>query len=149
MAQHRRPFSRRLMRGLTASIRGNSNAYGYSIVATADFAVLSKLTSSSTLTDIFLFIAGAVLAFAMIEAIGTRMFTRSLPDEPSRVVALGSAIGIISISAAVGVAVGVGKLLPPLAAWPVGAFASSVIYLLVVAVEMALAEHVEREGEDD
>lgn len=148
MAKHR-PFSRRLMRGLTASIRGNSKAYGYSIVATADFAVLSKLTSSPTLGEIYLFIVGAVLAFAMIEAIGTRMFTRDLPDEPSRVVALGSAIGIVSISAAVGVAIGVGKLLPSSAAWPIGAFASSAVYLLVVAVEMALAERAESEGEDD
>lgn len=129
---------------LRLSLRNNSGAYGYSVMITGVMATLSGVNSPPTTGRIFLFLTGAVVSFAVVEAIATRGFKRSLTDEEqSTVVALGSSLSIVSISLAVGAAALVGTVLPDLLGWLVGSFVGSVVFLLMSGFEMGLARKIE------
>ena len=143
------PFRTHYLQGLQSSISKNSSAFGYSLVATADFAVLSQSLSPPTHTDIFLFLIGAVAAFAVVELGAGKLMRRDAPGEPDRVVVLAGAVCIVSVTAAVAVAWGLGTLLPSAFVWPVAAFVSSAAYLLLVALEVALAAMLDDESEEN
>jgi hypothetical protein len=126
------------------SLRNNSGAYGYSVLITCTFGMLSALHSSPGPLQIFLFALGAAASFLVIEVVATNWFRRSLGDsEQTRVVALGSSLAALSISLGVGAAALSGAMLPATLSWFVGTFCASVVYLLAAALEMGLARRVE------
>jgi undecaprenyl pyrophosphate phosphatase UppP len=129
---------------MSSAIRNNSSAFGYSIIVSANFALLSHFTGPAGPFEVFTFIAGGVAAFAVVEATITRMFQDPLESEPSNVVALATTFSILSISLAVGLTGLVGWSLQNLAAWPLAAFGSTLTYLLVGAVELDWAERLAR-----
>ena len=45
--------------GLRTGVRNNSSAYGYSVLATVGFAVVSSRVGAPSLGDLFWFVAGA------------------------------------------------------------------------------------------
>jgi hypothetical protein len=96
----RRNFGASYARGLHASARGNAPAYGYSVTITATFGILSAVANSPRVTEIFAFAGGAVVAFALVEAVASGGFKHRLEDEPSQVKALGGSISVISVGAA-------------------------------------------------
>lgn len=129
---------------LRLSLRNNSGAYGFSVMITAALATVSALHSPPEVTDIFLFLLGAVASFAAIEVAATRGFRRSLSEkETSKVIALGSSLGIVSISLAVGTAALAALALPETLSWPVASFMGSSAYLLLTAFEMSVARRIE------
>jgi MFS family permease len=129
--------------GLKTSIRNNSTAYGFSIVASADISALSHLLKPPSLLEIFVFLFGAAVSFASVEAIATGGFRDESREEPSKVVALGSALAILSMSLAVGAAAAVAAFLEGWLAWFIASWFSSTAYLAVVAAEMAFARRIE------
>ncbi|ATG51214.1 hypothetical protein CFK38_06500 [Brachybacterium vulturis] len=131
------------VRELRRSLRNNSGAFGYSVMITSTMAMLSSIEGSPRPTHIVLFLLGAVASFALIEAVATRAFTRSLEDEDTAVIALGASLNLFSIAGGVGVAAGLAVLLPETASWLLAPFAASVTYVLVTAVEMAVARRIE------
>ncbi|PSK91871.1 hypothetical protein CLV30_1334 [Haloactinopolyspora alba] len=132
------------VRELRLSLRNNSGAYGFSVMITSVMAMLSALRSPPGPGQIVLFFLGAVASFAIIEAIATRGFTRSLGNqEATKVIALGSSLNLVSIAVAVAVAATTGVVLPATLGWLVGPFAASVAYLLVTAAEMTVARRIE------
>lgn len=141
----RKPFLRRYRRGVRTALRNNSLAFGYSIVVTADFAVLNQGTDTPGLGRVFAFIVGAVAAFAALDALAAEFDGNHERGEPSDVVALGSALSFFSISAGVGTTALIAWLVEPWFSWPLAAFVSSGTYLLIVGVEMALAEQAEQQ----
>lgn len=138
----RESFGTHYVRGLHTSARGNAAAYGYSVMITCSFGILSTLRGVPWMGGIALFAGGAVVAFALMEAAITGGFRHGLGDEPSSVKALGSSISVLSIGGALAVVYLVGGL-PGLAAWPLGSFLATVFYLCAFALEMSVA-HVLR-----
>ncbi|NIJ13770.1 hypothetical protein FHU38_004114 [Saccharomonospora amisosensis] len=131
-------------REIRMSLRNNSGAYGFTVTVTCSLSMLSAVNTAPSPLQIFLFVFGAVTSFLVVETLATRLFRRSLGgDEKSNVVALGSSLGVLSISLAVGAAALCGVLLPATPSWFVGSFAASVTYLLVNALEMGIARRVE------
>ena len=130
-------------RGTQASLRNNAAAYGYTIVVTCAFAMLQSRTPERGLLEVYLFIAGSVFAFGLMEAVASNWFREQLEGEPSDVVALGSTFSIVSISASVGVAAGLGRLLSGHLVWVLSPFATTVIYLLLVGLELAVAQRIQ------
>ena len=49
------------------------------------------------MTGIFLFVAGAIAGFALVEAVITGGFRHNLSDEPSGVKALGGSTSVLSV----------------------------------------------------
>lgn len=150
MTHTRISFRTHYLQGLQSSIGSNSTAYGYSLVVTADYAVLSRFTSAPQETDIFLFLVGAVIAFAVIEIGAAKLMTRDARGEPKRAAVLAGAICIVSVTSAVGIAAGIGWLGISWLTWPLAAFASTTAYLVLNALEVAIAATWDDEnGEDD
>lgn len=136
-------YPRRWGRGVHASIHENAIAYGYSILITTVFGSLNLLEGSPRLGDIFLFVIGASVGFATLEAMASRMFRRKLEGETQRVVILGGALGIFSIVFGLGGAVGVAWLLPGGFAWGLSPAVATIVYIVVSGLQMSVAERAE------
>jgi hypothetical protein len=135
-------FGEHYVRGLGMSARNNALAYGYSITATASFAMLAHTDGPLTVVHIFAFVAGSGIAFASINALVTRGYRQRVEEEPPVIVALSTSFSVLSISAAVGLAALLGWGLGGWGAWLLGALLGSWIYLSVSALEMAVARNL-------
>ena len=77
MAEQERPekrgygFLRLFERGVDTATRNNVTAYGYSVGITAAFAILQTARTDTGVYEIFIFAAGAVVAFAIIAAVAS------------------------------------------------------------------------------
>ncbi|GAA4941753.1 hypothetical protein GCM10023224_24870 [Streptomonospora halophila] len=132
------------LRELRLALRNNSGAYGYSVMITGTLAVLTAVNRSPQVGQVFLFLLGAVLSFAAVEVLATRVFTKPMnEDEATKVIALGSSLNFASIAVAVGAAALVALVLPSTLSWTAGGFVASLVYLLTAAVEMAVARRIE------
>jgi hypothetical protein len=131
-------FAEHYWRGLGLSTRNNSLAYGFSVAITGSFGVLDRLAGTSTVGDVFLFVAGACLPFVLLNAIVTRGFRRRVEREPPMVVAVGTSFSIISAASGVGAAAVLGWALTGSLAWLAGSLGASCAYLLTAALEIAL-----------
>ena len=116
MAEQERPqkrgsgFFRLFERGVDTATRNNVTAYGYSVSITAAFALLQTSRSDTGVFEIFIFAAGAVVAFAIIAGLASGFFREELEDQPSHVKSLAGALSILSVGLALGVAYVVGIL---------------------------------------
>jgi hypothetical protein len=126
--------------GLKTSIRNNATAYGYSLTATMSLAVLASELGTPTVGQVLLFGLGAVSGFVTIEAAASGLFRGRTREEPAEVVVFGSALSFASVGLGVGAAALAGTIIDGGAAWPIATFLATVVYLLVVGVELALAE---------
>jgi hypothetical protein len=142
----RRPgFADTYVRGLRSAARNNASAYGYSVTITATFGILSVVTAVTTVLEIFTFACGAVAAYALIDGVASGGFRHGPRDEePSEVTALGSSISFASVGVALLVALVEAQLVGGWVAWPLAAFSATVAYLLLLAVEIGLAELAKR-----
>lgn len=130
------------LHGLNAAIRNNASAYGYSVTITATFGILSAIEGPPKVAEIFAFAAGAVVAFACVEASISRGFRSSMEDEPTTAKMLGSSISIFSIGSALLAALAAGLSLRGLVVWPPGAFLATLVYLFAFALELSVAERL-------
>ncbi|HEX6311950.1 MAG TPA: hypothetical protein VF152_10010, partial [Acidimicrobiia bacterium] len=115
-----------------------------SVMITASAASLVYYTGTARPWELFLFAAGAIAGFTLVEASVSRGFRYRLRPEPSDVVALGSALSFASVGLGLGTAVLVGVVLDSWLIWPAGAFAATIVYVLASGVEISLAERARR-----
>lgn len=121
----------------------NSTAFGYSIMITVTFGVISRTAGGGTVGDLFAFAAAASLAVGLIDAVVTRGFRRRLKPVPTEIWMLGTAMNFFSVTLAVGASLGVAEVLPQFLAWLVGGFVASGLYLLLEGSEILLAERIQ------
>ncbi|HET7048023.1 MAG TPA: hypothetical protein VFI54_07115 [Solirubrobacteraceae bacterium] len=69
-----------------------------------------------------------------------------MPSEPAEVVARGTSFSAVSIGTATGAVVGLGYARSGWAAWLTGALAFTVLYVLMVGLELGLAGRAHPEG---
>jgi hypothetical protein len=93
-------------------------------------------------SEIFVFAAGAVVAFAVIACLASDFFREELEDQPSNVKSLAGALSFFSVGLALGVAYVVGILLEGLAAWPVNSFLTTIVFIASVGIELAVAHRI-------
>ena len=55
-------------------MRNNASAYDYSVTMTATFGILSLVTGTTTVLEIFAFAGGAVLAHALVDGVASGGF---------------------------------------------------------------------------
>jgi hypothetical protein len=153
MAEQERPqkhgsgFFRLFERGVDTATRNNVTAYGYSVSITAAFALLQTSRSDTGVLEIFVFAAGAVVAFAVIACLASGFFQEELEDQPSNVKSLAGALSFFSVGLALGVAYVVGILIEGWAAWLVSAFSTTLVYIAAVGLELAVAHRMLRSDE--
>jgi len=121
------------------SARNNALAFGYSVTSTASFAILARTAKPATVGHIFMFVIGAGIAFAGVNALVTRGFRRRVESEPPVVMALATSLSLVSISAGVGIAALLGEGIGGWLAWLLGPLLATWTYLGVAALEVAAA----------
>jgi MFS family permease len=126
-------------RGLGTALRHNQVAYGYSATVTALFGIVQREAGGPNVAQCFLFVAGAGIAFAVVNAVITKWFAERLPKEPSEVVALGTALSLLSMGAGLGLGALVASTGSRWVAWPASPLVTSVGFLLLAGLEMAIA----------
>jgi hypothetical protein len=134
--------------GLQTTVLNNASAYAYSVTITATFAAAQRVLDSPSLPELFLFVTGATAAFAAVEGAATRGFRDRGRPERGDVIALGSAIAMISVSVSLAVAIGLAHLLGGAVAWFVAPFGATVTFLLLSGLEMMLARREQERRSD-
>lgn len=133
-------------RGLGTALRHNQVAYSYSATITALFGVIVDESGRPNVAECFLFVTGAGVAFAVVNATVTHWFSQRLPRERSDVVALGTAISLFSMAAGLGLGTLVAWLAGPWIAWPLAPLTMSIGFLLLAGIEMGFAGYYHEAG---
>ena len=129
------------VRSIRTSTSNNTAAYGFSLAVAGSFAALTKVHGDPTWLQLFLFLLGSSLGFALVNTLATSFFRRDAPEEPDIVVSLATSLSAFSVCASVGTAAGVAFALPGWPAWLLGSAAFTLAYVLGIGVETALAAH--------
>jgi hypothetical protein len=111
--------------------------YGYTLTIWTSGAVLSHARGIPSSVDAVLFMVGAVAGFAAVGLVAFGGFHARLAGESRPT--LWTGVHVLSIGLAIGAATLVAHVLENIAAWPVTGFAVTVIYLCVLAFQLALS----------
>lgn len=129
------------MRRAFATVISTSAApYGYTLTIWSTGALLLHYRHSPSVAEIFLFIAGAIGAFAWLSLLGQPTIEKADPLRSAGVRALAGSFDLF----AVGLAAGAGALLamvPGWSAWPLAGFGATGVYLLAASAQLAAAHH--------
>ena len=131
-------------RAVSTSVRGNSTAFGFSIMITASFGGLVSVHGTPVFLEIMLFGVGAAAAVGVLEGLVSWGFRVPASASPSEIQLLGTAMNFLSVAAGIATAVGLGEIVGTPPAWPVAAFGAAGVYMLVESVELLLAEGIQR-----
>jgi hypothetical protein len=132
-------MSRRTYAGaLEASLRGVALPYGYTLTIWATGEIVTHSRGKPSAWEVALFVAGAALAFGCLRW-STRRIDPSI--EPTELggdphIVRAGALQIAAMAAALAGAAVLGSISSAIA-WPAGAFAATLLYLLGTAVELA------------
>jgi hypothetical protein len=132
--------TRRLLRRSFATIVSASAApYGYTLTIWSAGALLLHFRGAPHVWEMFLFVAGAIAAFAGLWLIGRDAIELSepVPQGPERAFA-----GVLDLFA-VGCALGAAALLAMIAswpAWPLASFGATAVYVIIASVQLAIAK---------
>jgi hypothetical protein len=134
----------RYREGLGHATQENAGAFAFSIMVTSIFGVVAAFEHSPSAGQVFVFAASSVTGFLAFEGIGELVGDPSQGSGRISVRKIAAALSLFSVLCGIGVA--------SLVAWPAGAwlswalapFCGVLTFLLVNALEHALAE----EGDD-
>jgi hypothetical protein len=119
--------------------------YGYTLTIWSSGALLIHFRRSPAVWEVFLFVAGAVVAFAALWLLGRGPIESARPVSGQSAHALAGALDLF----AVGVAVGAATLLamiPSWVAWPGTSLGATAVYMLAASIQLAVAQR--REAHD-
>lgn len=131
-----------IVRGMRSTVGRESTTFGFSILASATFGVLQVTQGSPDLPRVFVYAAGAVMSFTLLEGILSRGFRRPMPQHPTQTLALGTSLNIVSVLVGLGAAWLVSAAFTHLTAWVVAPFVAGIVYLVIESLEDALAERI-------
>jgi hypothetical protein len=135
---------------VSTSTMGNATAFGFSITITGSFGILQTTVGSPTVVEIVLFGVAAAATIGVIEGFVTRGFRVRTGVAPPEVRLLGTAQNFVSVAAGLGAAAGVAALLDAGVAWPLGACAATLVFLMAESAEILVAEFVQaRRGDPE
>ncbi len=133
---------------LSTAIRGNATAFGFSITITGSFGALQTQVGSPTVAEVLLFGLAAAATVGLIEGAVTRGFRARPGVAPPEVRIMATAQDVLSVSAGIATAAGVGGLLEDPGAWPLGAAAATLVFLAAETAETLFAEIVQKRRGD-
>lgn len=118
--------------------------YGYTLTVWTSGAVLSHARGIPSTVNALLFLVGAVTAYALVGGLAFGGFSDHLAPEPARAVVWG-ALHFFSVGLAIAVVSLVAHGVQSDAAWPIGGFLATSLYMLGSAAQLAVA-HTPRGG---
>lgn len=112
--------------------------YGYTLTVWTSGAVLTHARGIPSTADALLFMLGSVVGFALVGVAAFGGHTARVRVEAQQP-ALWAGFHVLSVGAAIGTATLIAHLLDGRGAWPLGGFAATTSYLVVLAAQLALA----------
>ena len=100
---------------------------------------LIRLRHMPTVWEIFLFVAGAIAAFAGLWLLGRGAVERSRPVEQGPARVLAGALDIFAVGLAVGSAALV-AMIQSWVSWPLAAFGATALYMIAASFQLAVAQ---------
>jgi hypothetical protein len=137
-------LSNQPLEALATVLRGSAVPYGYTLTVLSSHSILSHSHGAPTIFDIFLFVVGAIAAFAFLALVSSRFSPRPLPTSRGDMIRAGS-IHVFAIGAAFGATVAVG-LISGVVAWLLGAFVATSLYLSIASLEIDVAHRIDGDG---
>ncbi|GAB3348823.1 hypothetical protein [Modestobacter lapidis] len=131
-----------VVRGMRSTVGRESTTFGFSILVSATFGVLQVTQGTPDLPRVFLYAAGAVMSFTLLEGILSSGFRRPMPQHKTQTLALGTSMNIVSVLGALGAASLLSASFTHLIVWAVAPFVAGIVYLVIESLEEALAERV-------
>ena len=129
---------------LRTVLRGSAVPYGYTLTVLSSHSILSHTHGAPTIFDILLFVIGAIAAFLLLAVVVQRAAPRPLPARRGDLIRAGM-MQVFAIGAAFGATVLIG-LIPGVAAWILGAFVATSLYLTIASLEIDVAHRMDGEG---
>lgn len=138
------------LRGLSTSVTGNAQAFGFSITVTMTFGVVDLAEGHPSRLQLLGFAMAAVAAFSVLNLV-VFLFVRRTGDlaTQQRALLIGTATDFLAVAAAIGSAFGVTALLHGWWAWLLAPFLAGLVYVLVQSVELAIGRDRADDDEDD
>jgi|GEM_PF-2760494 len=140
------PWRQLYPHGLGMSVRDNAQAFGFSILITVSFGIVSGASGKPSSLELIGFALSAVAGLSLLNILVTYLKT-SEPDDTERsyVLLVGTATDFVSVGAGVGavfVASRLGGWLP----WLLALFLAGLTYGVVQGLQFALARYGTNEG---
>lgn len=130
-------------KNLRTAVGASAAPYGYTLTTWTTGAVLTHARGVPGALDALLFMAGAVLGFAFVGMLAFGGVTRSFANEPRHAVLWGS-FHFFSVGLAIGAASLAAWMLHDTLVWCLGAFLSTITYLLVLGIQFTITDRRER-----
>ncbi|MGY1849476.1 MULTISPECIES: hypothetical protein [unclassified Blastococcus] len=127
---------------MRSTVGRESTTFGFSILATVTFGVCQVTQGPPDLPRIFLYAAGAVMSFTLLEGLLSAGFRRPMPQHPTQTLALGTSLNILSVLVGLGAAALLSAFFSHVAVWALAPFLGGVVYLLTESLEAAFAERL-------
>jgi hypothetical protein len=136
-------------RGLRSTVGRESTTFGFSILVTAAFGLLQTMEGSPDVARVFVFAAGAVLSFTVLEGVLSRGFRTPMAQHDTRVQAVGTSMNLLSVVAGLAAVWLAASVVSHVAVWAVAPFLGATVYLLMESMETALGERLAARTGDD
>jgi hypothetical protein len=134
-------------KNLRAAVGSSAGPYGYTLATWTTGAVLTNARGIPDTLTALAFMAGAVLGFAFVSVLAFGGLTKRFDRERGQALLWGS-FHFFSVGLAIGAAALVTYYVQSFIAWPLAAFLSTIVYLLVLGAESTAAyawDHQEKE----
>lgn len=142
----------RYLHGLNISVRGNAQAFGYSITITAVYGTVAASHSSPSGLEILGFAVFGVAGFSILNLVISAL-VKDAPDraEKTTVLLRATATDFLAVGAAVGSAVLLTQLVSSWVIWPLASGVAGIVYVLVQALEISVgrAEDADDNADDE
>jgi hypothetical protein len=133
--------SRLYLHGLKSTASGNAHAFGFSILITVSYGVVSAAAATPKPAELFGFALSAIAAFSLLN-LAIALLARRPSEEldSARVKLVATATDFIAVGAGVAAAFGSTLVAYGWAVWVLAPWAAGTVYLFVQALEFALGK---------
>lgn len=132
----RRPDADEFRAALGTIVSASAAPYGYTISLWSSGALLVRLHGLPTVAEIFLFLTGALVGFAVVGSLAHGALRTTMPLSPGQGHVLTGLLHWFSVGLAVGSVALVAEV-PGWIAWPLGSVIATSVYLLASSLQLA------------
>jgi hypothetical protein len=132
------PFRHRYRHAVRQAASMSVAPYGYTLTVWTSGAVLTHAHGVPSTADALLFMVGGVVAFGLVGVAGFGHIRARMTVDPKPPAVWGG-LHLISVAASILAVTAVAHGIAGAESWPLGGFAATLIYLVLLAAQLAFA----------
>lgn len=126
---------------LRVTLRQTAAAYGYTLTIASTVAVLTSTRGKPETGDVFLFVAGGLAGFALLEVL-VELSGSATADSPEQAFPFAGALNFVAVGAGLGASVAVAHIFHSGLAWLLAPLIATAAYLLAVAGQVTVVDRL-------